>query len=134
MKYGVQDVTAKLNYDKKTNRPAGSAQLFLQPRHSSNPDFDPSSYLQAIIKLLDGQNYGGREVRARSSESKGRPSVGGRYFGGDISVKCNNCGQVGHRQSECPQEPVPPPCHFCAGTDHEPRMFIAYFFLNLFFV
>ncbi len=44
---------------------------------------------------------------------------GGRYFELDISFKCNNCGEVGHKQSECLNPSIPQPCHLCASTNHE---------------
>jgi hypothetical protein len=126
--YGVKNVIAKLNIDKKTQRPSGSAQIFVQSvGDDAEEEEDPNLYLKNVIQALDGKDFRGRPVRVRSFEMKGgRVSFGGgavRYFGGDdLSVKCNNCGKVGHRQADCLQEPTLPPCHFCAGTDHEPRM------------
>ncbi len=84
------------------------------------------------VSTLNGEQLGGRMLRVqRSSASEarrklGRGSLGGggsgessRYFVMDISTKCMLCEQVGHKQFECTEEPIPTPCHLCAGRDHE---------------
>ena len=124
-----------MTMDKKTNRPSGSAFVLLKPpessrtedAHSEDPprsvsEMDLSYAIECQNKLQD-TNFSGRPVRVRAMGTKARLSLGGggaRYFGGDISVKCHRCGEVGHRMAECPRENVMQPCHFCAGTDHEP--------------
>ncbi len=88
--------------------------------------------LEEVIDALNGKMCGGRPVRAQKPSSTdvkrrisfGAGSMGGRditlrYFVTDISCKCNSCGQVGHRQQECINDPLPIPCHFCAGCDHD---------------
>ena len=73
----------------------------------------------------------GRPIKARKLETPserlsrvvsegGDASGGGRYFSTCLSLKCYACGQTGHRQKDCTNEPLPTPCHLCAGTDHDP--------------
>ncbi len=125
--YGVRVESVHVMVDQKTGRPAGSAQLHLQPfeENENDPLLTAETYVLDAIDRLNDEDFRGRPARVRRFETRSRPSVGGsgtsRYFGGDISIKCSNCNQVGHRQNECPQEPALPPCYFCAGTDHAPR-------------
>jgi hypothetical protein len=129
--------TATIVMDKKTDRPSGSAMVTLiPPVHiptDADSDADGNStrsirekdlvYAVECQNKLQDADFKGRPVRARATGSRARASLGGggsRYFGGDISVKCFACGETGHRQTECPNDPVLPPCHLCAGTDHEP--------------
>ena len=55
---------------------------------------------------------------------KSRPSGGrlDRYFlGGDVvfDVKCNSCGNGGHKTVDCDAGGQLNPCHLCAAKDHE---------------
>ena len=82
----------------------------------------------SCIEKLQGKVCGGRQIRIQKASlaQKKRLSFGpnreinNRYFENDISVKCNDCGEVGHRSYECTNDPLPVPCHLCAGTDHDP--------------
>lgn len=45
-----------------------------------------------------------------------------RYFAPepaiDISIRCFQCNQVGHRRFDCMSEPVHPPCFVCGSLEH----------------
>ena len=49
----------------------------------------------------------------------------GRYWGTggnrDISFKCYRCGNVGHVEADCNNEPTAKPCPLCAAVGHELR-------------
>jgi hypothetical protein len=105
-----------LGLDKKTKAPNGSAtaQLTMGTGGGSAQD---------RIQLLQGERCGGRPVKVlRWRDTPTRRSSGsecGRYFADDISCKCHLCGAVGHRQQDCTNDPLPTPCHLCAGKDHD---------------
>jgi RNA recognition motif-containing protein len=40
-----------------------------------------------------------------------------RYYQMDISVQCNRCGEIGHKEKSCPNAAQAKPCAFCALTD-----------------
>lgn len=109
---------------RSTTLPAGAAAVIvLIPEGKTADD---------CIQALHGRSMKGRIIRAQkafSLETRRRMSSGGglggggsigRYFERDISTKCHNCGQVGHRMQECTNSTVNQPCHLCAGTDHDP--------------
>ena len=104
--------------DKATNQPKGSAIGYLATSHD----------VDAAIKLMNGNDFGGRPVRIeRGDADKKRRSAGGvgygggesRYFLNNLSLKCSSCGQVGHRGGTCGVE-AEIPCHLCARCDHDP--------------
>jgi hypothetical protein len=104
---------------KKANLPSGTALATV----TSTEEVD-----MAIDKLF-GKPFMGRDFKLSAIESKssarrtnGRFSIGAntRYFSdGDISTKCFNCGQVGHKQTDCANPAAMAPCHLCAGNDHD---------------
>lgn len=110
--------------NKKKNLKAGSAFITIE-------DVSVKDVLASINKskingrLIRAQRVGGaQDIRRRSSLNKDN----GRYFvADDISFKCNSCGQVGHKVADCTNDPLPVPCHLCAGPDHEPGMFMCPF-------
>lgn len=106
----------------KKGMPLGSAavEIYLKGKKTS---------LTKVLNAINGKICGNRPIRAqktnfnvrkRLSFGKDNNSVSRYFEGPDISFKCNLCGQVGHRQQECANDPVPQPCHLCAGTNHEP--------------
>lgn len=108
--------------NKKKHLKAGSASVLVE-------DTSVKDILATINKrkingrLIRAQRVGGQAQDARRRSSLGKDN--GRYFvGDDISFKCNSCGQVGHKVADCTNDPLPIPCHLCAGCDHEPGMLI----------
>lgn len=118
-KLGYTLTNVKIGFDKKKNLPSGSASAEI----AGGPDVD----INACVSALQGENCCGRPVRVQravsgSGDARRRLSGGkdnSRYFVNDITVKCQNCGEVGHKQFECTNEAIPTPCHLCAGKDHE---------------
>lgn len=113
-KLGHHLTNVVLGFDKRKNLPSGSATAELAAGVDVN----------ACVTALQGENCGGRPVRVAKSnaDSKRRMSggkEGSRYFANDLSFKCQACGEVGHKQFECTNDPIPTPCHLCAGRDHE---------------
>lgn len=104
-----------LGLDKKTRAPNGTATAQLTGGGGGSA--------QDRIQLLQGERCGGRPVKVlRWRDVPSRRSSGsecGRYFAEDISCKCHLCGAVGHRQQDCTNDPLPTPCHLCAGKDHD---------------
>lgn len=120
-KLGINFLSIKVARNLLTNEPEGWATAEL----SSEVEVTSS------IQLLHSQPCGGRPVRVSRYQQKNRGSLNGgndrrnskggdgsRYFFDDISIKCHNCGQVGHRMNDCSERPRPV-CHLCAGRDHE---------------
>ena len=119
-KYGCPLVNVKIGFDKKKNLPSGSASAELAASEGEEVD------INACVSKLQGEQCGGRPVRVQRSggSNENRRRLSGvkdssRYFVNDITVKCQNCGEVGHKQFECNNEAIPTPCHLCAGKDHE---------------
>jgi hypothetical protein len=110
---GFPVVGVVLGFDKRKNLPSGSATV----------EFSMETDVNACVTALQSEMCGGRPVRVQKvSETKRRVSTGkegSRYFLSDMSFKCQKCGQVGHKQYDCTNEPIPTPCHLCAGKDHE---------------
>jgi hypothetical protein len=89
---------------------------------------------EEYVNLYNGRLFQNRLIRAQkqiSFEILKRLSFSqrdSRYFETnnhnigdmDISVKCHQCGQVGHKAIDCINEAIPIPCHLCAGVDHDP--------------
>jgi hypothetical protein len=105
----------------KMGQPSGSAAIAIQ----NNDDLT----IEQIIHSFQDQYCNGRLVRVSTFHtSKFRMSSDGsasRYYRGitNMHIKCNNCGEVGHREKDCNNPTVPPPCHLCAGRDHEAGMY-----------
>ena len=104
-------INVLLDINKKTNVPSGAATIQLAVGSDTN---------EAITKLTD-KDFGGRPVRVVEMRKLRRTlsSSSQRYFGEDIECKCQACGQVGHRQTECNNPPLVPACHLCGGGNHE---------------
>lgn len=118
--YGVFFKSVVLHIDKKSNLPAGNGTGYLDLHHHQNVDVND------CVEALQGQDCSGRPLRVHSTidhdiVSKKRRSSQGvqRYFGLDLTIKCLNCGEVGHKQADCTNETIPTPCHLCAGKDHD---------------
>lgn len=78
-------------------------------------------------KMLEGRvvyvsasssSSGGRKGADRGEKGSTRRKEN-RYWEKDISIKCNNCGQVGHMAKDCPNDGQLKPCGLCAGLGHE---------------
>ncbi len=118
-KYGFTFSNVLMNIDKKTNLPSGSALCDISDIDKGS---DQEIDILGSFSRLQGQLLGGRPIRVSYAGEKRRNSSGrdnSRYFGVDISRKCSLCGIVGHKQNDCTNEPIPFPCHLCAGKDHE---------------
>ena len=130
-----------MGVDWKTKLPSGSATVHVLSTQTNNTSHAKNELNENdegtlygepeneevgdCIQELQGEEIGGRPLRVQRYLAKKRQSgsLGGRgdsrYFNDDISCKCHNCGQVGHRQQECTNESMPIPCHLCAGLDHD---------------
>ena len=77
-----------------------------------------------IANALREKDCCGRSIRIQdvNNDGKKRRSSAGRYFIEGMNIKCNNCSLVGHKANDCPSPIILPPCHLCAGQDHESRM------------
>lgn len=120
-RYDCNFINIKLGIDKKTKLPSGSATVEIMNTSIDGENKD----LSELIKTMHGENCCGRPARIQrytSGNTSARNSLSkehGRYFADEISCKCNLCGQVGHRQADCVNDPIPTPCHLCAGQDHD---------------
>ena len=68
---------------------------------------------------------GGADLLAGDAGARGGGEPGGggggakpsdRYWDKDISTKCFNCGEVGHRSDSCPNPTKVPPCNLCGNV------------------
>lgn len=116
-KYNIKFISVTIIMDKRRiGLPSGNATATL----SSINQVDEA------ISTLHNESFQGRDIRVSIDEKAKRTflSMGNssRYFGllNDISLKCLNCGEVGHRQTECKNTDIMQPCHLCAGRDHDP--------------
>jgi hypothetical protein len=103
--------------------------------------------MDVIIQSIQGEDLAGRPLRVQRYLDKsaakrrlsgpgggGTPGKDSRYFSEDISCKCNNCGQVGHKQADCTNETETNPCHLCAGKDHEAGKQVFYVSVGFLFI
>jgi hypothetical protein len=119
---GVEFTQVKLIVDPVRNQ-VGSAEV----------DLVAGVDTENAAKVLQAGSVSGRPVRVsvtRSSTERGAEALAAdqlrrrsnaaesRYFG-SISVKCNNCGGVGHKAATCTEAALVNPCHLCAGKDHD---------------
>lgn len=111
----VNFIDVTLDYIKESGLPAGSALLKL----AATQDVADCNEKLKSLELM------GRKVYVMSLNC-GKHLKGGikdvRYFiagDGDITKKCSKCGNVGHNMRDCNNEPLPLPCHLCAGIDHD---------------
>ena len=137
MERGIELLFVKLEFDSRTKKPSGIADAVL------GPDLVP----EAVARTLSCASLGGRPLKVSvvsvngniqnsGHVTKRRRLSDGRYFVScsdgvvnefSISVKCANCGAVGHKANSCTEAPLISPCHLCAGRDHEAgRVHIAY--------
>ena len=112
-KYNIKIVKVEMGSDVTPGLPAGTAIAYMSNEMNSSD----------ILSTLNGEDCLGRVIRVSevSAANKSRESFGQtRYFDRDISVKCNNCFEVGHRQYECPHPLLESfCCHLCGGS-HDP--------------
>jgi hypothetical protein len=139
-KYGFTFEKITFGIDKKRNLPSGNAVVVVRKGKRIETDEmiiedKINEEIEECIKTLQGESCGGRPVRVSRIDQSGGSMKNqhgvkdaNRYFGGDISSKCNLCGEVGHKQFECMNEPLAMPCHLCAGQDHDAGRL--YIFIN----
>ena len=118
-KYGFDFIVVIIEIDQRTKLPTGSASVELAPGLDE----------KYVGQTLQGEDFGGRPVRAQYEHIKKRRVSAGkadnRYFSfGDAvtATKCNICGQLGHTGKHCTELGTAFPCHLCAGRDHEASM------------
>ena len=104
----------ELLQDQLSKQPIGAAIVYLQP----------GSDIIECATTLNGEDCLGRPVRVvADGVPRNRDSFSSnRYFDKDISFKCNNCQEVGHRYAECPHPGLRQPCHLCASLEHDAGM------------
>lgn len=129
LKHGIEFLSVEVDVDKR-NLPAGSASVVLALGVCG----------EEAVESLQGKDCNGRPLRVQliiPKKSTGRLSGGrnDRYFlGGEntYDMKCNNCGKVGHKSSDC-DSGLSNPCHLCAGKDHDAGNFytLVLFFLSI---
>ena len=108
--YGVKLLNIRLARNASTNESEGWA----------TAELSSEAEVIASIEVLHSQDCKGRPIRVQRALNK-RKKAGSsdRYFLEDeLSIKCNNCGQTGHRVKDCLQSAALT-CHLCAGRDHE---------------
>ena len=114
-KYGFDFIAVVIEIDQRTKLPTGSASVQLAPGLDE----------KQVGQTLQGEDFGGRPVRAQYEHIKKRRVSAGkadsRYFsfGDAVATKCNICGQLGHTGKHCTELGTAFPCHLCAGRDHE---------------
>lgn len=114
-KFGFDFIGVVIEIDQRTNLPTGSASIELAPGLDE----------KHVGQILQGEDFGGRPVRAQYEHIKKRRGSPGkadsRYFsfGDAVATKCNICGQLGHTAKHCTELGTAFPCHLCAGRDHE---------------
>lgn len=112
-KLHVKLVKVEMGSDTSPGLPAGTAIAYVSSEETD---------ISEVLSALNGEDCQGRIIRVSEvSTNKSRESFGQtRYFDRDISVKCNNCNEVGHRQFECPNPLLETfCCHLCGGN-HDP--------------
>ena len=62
----------------------------------------------------DGADLLAGDAGGRAGGHGAKPSD--RYWDKDISTKCFNCGEVGHRSDSCPNPTKVPPCNLCGNV------------------
>ena len=139
-KYGYTFSAVTILMDKKKNLPAGIVQCDIISSMMIDENNEPSFDINTCISSLQGELCGGRPVRIQNAANDTRRLSGAfgkqdasRYFDLDISVKCQLCGLVGHKQNDCTNDPIPNPCHLCAGRDHEASKNGLYLLYSLYF-
>ena len=114
-KYGIElGSQIDLGIDAKTGLSSGCATVTLPL----------GSNVSEIVSKLHGVDCRGRNIRVvdcsrRVKNKFNDSSAANRYFDAAMSFKCNNCGQVGHKQNDCQNPPLPVPCHLCGRPDHD---------------
>jgi hypothetical protein len=120
---GQASIVANLILQKK-----GTAKNASGKKHDRIADEEPAQpsidELPALVcDMLREKDFCGRAIRVKDVTFEGRQrkrsSGANRYFLEGMACKCNNCGAVGHMMKECDLPVIPPPCHLCAGQDHE---------------
>jgi len=111
--YNIKVIKVEMGTDSTPQLPAGTAFAYISNEINASE----------VLSILNGEDCLGRPIRVSeiSATNKNRESFGQtRYFDRDISIKCNNCGEVGHRQFECPNPLLESfCCHLCGGS-HDP--------------
>ena len=114
-KYGIElGSQIDLGIDPKTGLSSGCATVTLPL----------GSNVSEVVSKLHGVDCRGRNIRVvdcsrRVKNKFNDSSAANRYFDAAMSFKCNNCGQVGHKQNDCQNPPLPVPCHLCGRPDHD---------------
>jgi hypothetical protein len=116
---GQASITAKLMpANKNTSISKGKANT----REASEEQPALEVVAATVCDLLREKECMGRKIRVKDNtfdDKRRRSSGSSRYFLEGMTTKCNNCGIVGHMAKECDLPIIPPPCHLCAGQDHE---------------
>ena len=111
-RYGYTFQSIELLQDQLSKQPIGAAIVYLTQ----------GTDIIECATALNGEDCLGRPVRVVADgvpRNRDSFSSSNRYFDKDISFKCNNCQEVGHRSAECPNPGLRQPCHLCASLEHD---------------